>query len=252
MIRTLIVDDEPIARRVLREELEGQPDIDVVGEAADGEEALREIAARKPRLVFLDLQMPGMGGFEVVRRLEGMALPAIVIVTAYDRHAVEAFEAGAVDYLLKPVDPERLGKTLDRVRGLEARRGEAAESVARLAEMAESAGGAGVRRKIAGRSGDSYFLLDAEEVLAFQAEREVVWIHTARQRYMATQTLHAIEEKLRGAGFQRIHRNAVVNVNHVRKMSALSSSRWLLTLSNGLEFVASKRQAQNVRVILEW
>lgn len=250
-IRTLIVDDEPIARQVLREELETRPDIEIVGEAASGEEALSAVAARRPQLVFLDLRMPGMDGLEVVRRLHDAPLPAVVIVTAYDRHAIEAFEAGAVDYLLKPVDPERLEKTLARVRALQGRAAEVAGSVARLAEVAE-APGAAVPRKIVGRSGDSYFLLDADEVLAFRAEREAVWIHTARQRYLSTQPLHAIEEKLGAAGFRRIHRNAVINVKHVRKMTALSSRRWLLTLSNGLEFAASKRQAQNVRLILEW
>ncbi|HWQ52991.1 MAG TPA: LytTR family DNA-binding domain-containing protein [Bryobacteraceae bacterium] len=251
MIHTLIVDDEPIARKVLREELEAQPDIEVVAEAGSGEEALREIAGRQPQLVFLDLQMPGMGGFDVVRRLAGGPLPVIVIVTAYDQHAIEAFEAGAIDYLLKPVDPARLVKTLERVRALEGRGAEVAESVARLAAIPE-APGVKVPRKITGRAGNTYFLLDADEVLAFRAEHEMVWIHTARQRFIATQPLHVIEEKLRGAGFQRIHRNAIVNVNHVRKMSALTSNRWLLTLTNGLEFVASKRQAQNVRLILEW
>lgn len=250
-IRTLIVDDEPIARQVLREELELQPDIEIVGEAASGEEALREIAACRPHLVFLDLRMPGMDGFEVVRNLREGPLPIIVIVTAFDRYAVEAFEAGAIDYLLKPVDPARLLKTLDRVRALRGNAGEVAGAVARLAEIADTPGRA-IPRKIVGRSGESYFLLDADEVLAFQAEREMVWIHTAGKRFLATQPLHVIEEKLRGAGFQRIHRNAVVNVKHVRKMTAISSRRWLLTLSNGLEFVASKRQAQNVRLILEW
>lgn len=250
-IRTVIVDDEPIARQVLREELEACPDIEIVAEAAGGEEALREIVRLRPGLVFLDLQMPGMGGFEVARRIEGAPLPVIVIVTAYDRHAIEAFEAGAIDYLLKPVNPARLQKTLERVRSLAGRESEVAETVARLAEIPE-APGARAGRKIAGRSGESYILLDADEVLAFQAERELVWIHTAKQRYLATQPLRAIEERLRGAGFQRIHRGAIVNVKHVRKMSALTSSRWLLTLSNGVEFVASKRQAQNVRLILEW
>lgn len=250
-IRTLIVDDEPIARQVLREELETRPDIEVVGEAASGEEALSEIAALRPQLVFLDLRMPGMDGLEVVRRLHDAPLPAIVIVTAYDRYAIEAFEAGALDYLLKPVDPERLEKTLARVRAWQGSPGEVADSVARLAEVAEVPG-LPVPRRIVARSGGSYYLLDADEVFAFQAERETVWIHTARQRYLATQPLHTIEEKLRGAGFRRIHRNAIVNMKHVRKMSALSSRRWLVTLSNGLEFAASKRLAQNVRLMLEW
>jgi hypothetical protein len=94
---------------------------------------------------------------------------------------------------------------------------------------------------VAGRAGEEYFLLDIDDVLAFQAEREIVWIVTARQRYMATQPLHKIDARLKGSVFQRVHRNALVNVNHVRKMSSLSSQRWLLTLSNGQEFIVSKR-----------
>jgi DNA-binding LytR/AlgR family response regulator len=105
---------------------------------------------------------------------------------------------------------------------------------------------------VVGRTGTEYYLLDLDDVLAFQAEREIVWILTARQRYMATQTLRAVDERLRGAMFQRVHRNALVNVNHVRKMSPLSSQRWLLTLSNGLEFIVSKRQASTVRRMLQW
>ena len=98
-----------------------------------------------------------------------------------------------------------------------------------------------------GRSGADYVLLDADEVLAFQAERELVWIVTAKQRLLATQSLRAIEERLGGPQFQRVHRNAIVNVNHVRKMSALSSQRWCITLSNSLQFVVSKRQAHKIR-----
>ena len=101
------------------------------------------------------------------------------------------------------------------------------------------------------RSGDEYLLLDTEEVLAFQAEGELVWIITAKQRFLATQTLRGIEERLAGP-FQRVHRNAIVNVNHVRKMSALSSQRWLITLSNALQLVVSKRQAHNIRQFLQW
>jgi DNA-binding LytR/AlgR family response regulator len=95
-------------------------------------------------------------------------------------------------------------------------------------------------------------LLDIDDVLAFQAEREIVWILTARQRYMATQTLRTVDTRLRGSSFQRVRRNALVNVNHVRKMSPMSSQRWLLTLSNGLEFIVSKRQARSVRQMLQW
>ena len=108
------------------------------------------------------------------------------------------------------------------------------------------------KRKIVGQNGDEYLLLDADEILAFQAEGELVWIVTAKQRLLATQTLRAIEDALRDQQFRRVHRNAIVNVNHVRKMSALSSQRWLVTLSNSLQLVVSKRQAHNIRSVLRW
>jgi two-component system LytT family response regulator len=238
VIRSLIVDDEPIARRVLREELEQFADIEIAGEAEHGQEALRKIAELSPEVVFLDLQMPGMNGFEVIRRLEGGRLPIIIIVTAYDQHAIQAFEAGAIDYLLKPVDEARLRKTIERVRQLHGRRLEIAENLAQIA------------RKIVGRKNEEYFLLDPGEVLAFQSDGELVWIVAAQQRFLATQPLRAIEERLKGLPFRRVHRNAIVNLDRVRKMSALTSRRWLLTLDNGLELIVSKRQAQGVREML--
>lgn len=251
MIKTLVVDDEPIARKILREELELFPDVVVVGEAENGVDALRHIEELAPDLVFLDLEMPLMGGFDVIRKLTGNALPVIVIVTAYNQHAIEAFEAGAVDYLLKPVQQSRLEKAIDRARALQGRGRERAENVAKLSE-ALVPGNVPRVRKIVGRSGDEYFLLDINEILAFQAEGEVAWIVTSKTRYLATQSLRAIEARLKNLPFQRVHRNAIVNVNHVRKLSSMSSQRWLLTLSNSLELMVSKRQAHSVRNMLKW
>jgi two-component system LytT family response regulator len=246
-MRTLIVDDEPIARQVLREELDGFEEVEVVGEAENGGEALLEIARLKPDLVFLDLEMPGVGGFEVIHRLPQGVLPIVVIVTAYNQHAIHAFEAGALDYLLKPVSRERLEKALDRARALRGRIPDVAESLIRLNEAGEPRS-----RKVVGRSGEEYYLLDLNDVLAFQAEHEIVWILTARQKYMATQALRHIEGRLHDSTFRRVHRNALVNVDHVRKMAPLSSQRWMLTLSNGHEFIVSKRQAGIVRRLLQW
>jgi DNA-binding LytR/AlgR family response regulator len=249
-LKTLIVDDEPIARRILREELELVPDVEVVGEADNGARALEEIARHKPDLVLLDLQMPVMGGLDVVQNLKrGTHLPVIVIVTAYDQFALQAFEAGAIDYLLKPVGHERLVQAVERAKRLSSR--DAAEKIARLQEIGDPAAKPGTRR-IVGRVGDEFFLLSANEIYAFQAEGDIVWIIAADRKYEATQTLKALEERLATAGFRRIHRNALVNVEHVRKMSALTSQRWLITLGNGREFVASKRQARSVRQILQW
>ena len=250
-IKTLIVDDEPIARRLLREELERLPDIAILGEAANGREALQKIGRLKPDLVFLDLQMPVLSGFEVVRSLTGGPLPVIVIVTAFDQHAIQAFDAGAIDYLLKPVSDVRLKKAVERAKKMLNRPVEIADQLARITSV-NTPSNPLRSRKVVGRSGSDYILLDADEVLAFQAERELVWIVTARQRLLATQSLRAIEERLGEPQFQRVHRNALVNVNHVRKLSALSSQRWCITLSNALQLIVSKRQAHKIREILQW
>jgi two-component system LytT family response regulator len=251
-MRTLIVDDEPIGRKILREELDLLPDVEIVGEAENGLQALEQISRVHPDLVFLDLEMPAMGGFEVIRNLRGGAMPVVIIVTAFDQHAIEAFEAGAMDYLLKPVNETRLLKAVQRARALQGRPKEIAERVEKLVNLSDVAATGGRNRKIVGRNGDEYILLDMGEVLAFQADGELVWILTARHRYLATQTLRSIEARLQNMPFQRVHRNAIVNVDHVRKISALSSQRWLLTLSNALELIVSKRQAHRVRGILQW
>ena len=132
-IRALIADDEPIARQVLREALEPFPDVEIAGEAGNGEETLAIISSFRPDVVFLDLQMPRMSGFDVIRKMEGGKLPIIVIVTAYDEHAIRAFEAGAIDYLLKPVGGSRLEKTVERIRELRGHQREIAERVVRIA-----------------------------------------------------------------------------------------------------------------------
>jgi two-component system, LytTR family, response regulator len=250
VMKALIVDDEPVARRVLREGLELFPDVQVVGDAADGKEALQKIATLQPDVVFLDLQMPVMSGFEVVRNLSGPTLPAVVIVTAFDQHAIQAFEAGAIDYLLKPVSEVRLRSAVDRIQNLLDRPNEIAANMDKISSVQPPP--AARSRKVVGRSGEDYFLLDIDDILAFQAERELVWIIASKQRLLATQSLRVIAERLAEPQFQRVHRNAIVNVNHVRKMSPLSSQRWLVTLSNSLQLVVSKRQAHNIRNILNW
>ena len=250
-MKTLIVDDEPIARRVLREQLEPFREVVVVGEAENGKQALQRILDLQPDLVFLDLQMPLMGGFEVVQKLGGGELPVIVIVTAFDEHAIRAFEAGAIDYLLKPVSESRLQKAVARAWELKNKPLEIANNVANIAAAAAPQGSAS-SRKIVGRSGADYLLLDLGEILAFQAEGELVWIVTAKHRLMATQNLLMLENRLKEQNFQRVHRNTIVNVDHVRKLSAISSQRWLITLSNALQVVVSKRQAHNIRRILHW
>jgi DNA-binding LytR/AlgR family response regulator len=242
------VDDEPVARRVLREQLEGLAGVQIVGEADTGASALVQIAQLAPNLVFLDLQMPGMGGLEVIRNIRHSPhLPVFVIVTAYDSYAIQAFEAGAVDYLLKPVRAERLRSAVARARRVTAP--QAAEKLAHLQTILDVPA-TNKSRKIVGRKDREFYLLRPEEILAFQAEADIVWIVTARERYEAEVTLKELEENLLHSGFQRIHRGALVNVEHVRKMSVLSSQRWLITLSNNQELIASKRLVRGLRNLL--
>lgn len=227
--------------------------VEVVGEAGNGEAALLEISAKHPDVVFLDVEMPGMGGFEMLKQLRGGRMPVVIMVTAYDQHAIRAFEAGAMDYLLKPVSQERLQQAMNRVAALRREPGLVAEKIASLQEIRVGSEAADTRqRKIVGKIGEEFFLLNPQEILAFHAEGELVWIVTAKNRYQAALTLKEIEDRLRNSSFRRIHRNALVNVNQIRKMSMLSSQRWLVTLNNGQEFIVSKRQAGNVRDVLHW
>ena len=247
-IRTLIVDDEPVARQILREELDLVPGIQVVGEASDGFGAVEAIRQHAPDLVFLDLQMPGLGGFDVVRRLRRAGhVPMFVIVTAFDRYAIEAFEAGAVDYLLKPISPERLAQAVDRAAKMYGR-----PSGAPGAPETERSGSGAIpkARRIVARSGAEYLLLSADDVLAFEADGDTVWVITGKKRYLATDSLKVIQDKMGDGSFRRIHRSALVNIDHVRKMSPMSSQRWMVTLSNGQEFIVSKRLAHSVRKTL--
>jgi DNA-binding LytR/AlgR family response regulator len=243
-LRTVIVDDEPLARQVLREELADIDGVSLVGEAENGEQALDRIADLAPDLVLLDIQMPLADGFEVVRRLRG-PLPGIIFVTAFSEHALRAFEVGAADYLLKPVRADRLRQAVERARD---RQTSARRTAATLNAERELSGRGG--SKIVARKGHDFYLLDLDEIYALQADGELVWILTETERFLATETLKALENRLAGGSFQRVHRGALVNVRKIRKFTTISSQRWLLTLANGLQLTVSKRQAPVIREIL--
>ena len=232
-MKVLIVDDEPIARQVLREQLEECAGVVVAGEAADGLQAVERIEALRPDVVFLDLQMPGLDGFAVARSLKRAPLPLVIYVTAYDAHALEAFDSGALDYLLKPVRRERLDAALGKAR-------------AQLAGLRASPRTPAALGKIVGRLGESLHLLDPADVIAFRADGDVVYVHTAGQRYYSDHSLKALESRL-PKNFRRIHRGAIINTDHIRSIQPLTSKRWLLRLSNGQEAVVSKRLAAFIR-----
>ena len=170
--------------------------------------------------------------------MRGEPTPLIIFVTAYERHALEAFEVGAIDYLLKPVRRERLEKAIEKAqRQLKAETGKP---------------GPDGLRKIVGRRGPDLYLLDPAEIVAFQAEAELVHIVTATQRYLSDHSLKALEGKLDRPRFRRVHRRTIINTDHIRKISPLSSKRWLLKMSNGFEAVVSKRLASLIREQARW
>jgi DNA-binding LytR/AlgR family response regulator len=239
-MKALIADDEPIARQVLREHLEEIRGVMIVGEAASGGEALEKLELLHPEVVFLDLQMPDIDGFAVAKSLRGSRLPLVIFVTAYDHRAVDAFEMGALDYLLKPVRRERLQAAVDKARAY-------IEAITPTPLAASR----DVRR-IVGKVGSDYHMLDTADVIAFQADGELVHIMTATNRYLANHPLKALAERLPSPPFRRIHRKTIINTDHIRRISPLSSKRWLLRMSNGLEVIVSKRMAGVIREETAW
>jgi DNA-binding LytR/AlgR family response regulator len=235
-LRVLIADDEPIARAILREHVEAMPSLEIAGEASTGAEALARILELKPDLVLLDLQMPELDGLAVVRSLRTEKKPLIIFVTAYERHAAEAFDVDAIDYLLKPVRRERLERAIAK-----------AERQLRSSPQPSE-----TPRKIVGRRGTDMYLLDPNEIIAFQAEGELVHLITATQRYLSDHSLKVLEEKLDAARFRRIHRRTIVNTDHIRRISPMSSKRWMLKMSNGFEAIVSKRLAKSMREQSKW
>ncbi|MGJ5814153.1 LytR/AlgR family response regulator transcription factor [Paludibaculum fermentans] len=241
-MNVLIVDDEPIARQVLRELLEEHPGATLAGEASTGLEAVEQIARLHPDIVLLDLQMPGLDGFSVARTLRGDSLPIVIFVTAFETHALQAFETGAVDYLLKPVRKERLTAALEKAR----------TQIAGLKSQPPPPPAAEPLRRILGRLGADLHMLNPGDVIAFQAEGDTVQIITAQGRYYADHSLRTLESKLPPPQFRRIHRGTIINTDHIRKISPLTSKRWLLKMSNGLEAIVSKRMAGVIRDATHW
>jgi len=239
-LRVLIADDEPIAREILRDHVDAIAGLELAGEASTGTEAITRIFDLRPDIVLLDLEMPELDGLSVVRSLSGERSPLIIFVTAYENHALAAFEVGAVDYLLKPVRRERLERAIEKARR---QMKPDAPPVPAISDAP---------RKIVGRRGPDLYLLDPAEIIAFQADGELVHIVTTAQRYLSDHSLKALEEKLDRKRFRRVHRGTIINTDHIRKISPLSSKRWLLRMSNSFEAVVSKRLASAIRADTRW
>lgn len=222
MIRTLLVDDEPLAREGLRTRLALERDLEIVGEAGDGPAAVAAIKRHLPDLVVLDVQMPGLDGFEVLSRVAADCLPAVIFVTAYDRYALRAFEVHAVDYLLKPLDAARLHHAVDRVRR-DLARGPAAPSEGLIDLLggrgrAAGEGDGAYTRRWAVREDEHFVLLRAEEVDWIEASANYVKFHARGRVYLLRGTMAALERTLDPRWFARIHRSTIVNLDRVREI----------------------------------
>ena len=239
-VKTFIVDDEPIARAGLRAMLGAIDWVDVIGEAADGESAVTAINTMRPELVFLDVQMPGLIGTEVLRRLEGS--PFVIFTTAFSEHAVTAFELGAVDYLLKPFGPTRLAAAMERVRSAI---GE--PSTIEAAERLSGALGGGPISRLFVRVGGTLVPLPVERVSRFEADGDYVIAHSESARHMLHLSMTRLESRLDSRRFVRVHRTHIVNLDHVRAFKRDPSGNLEAELLDGARVPVSRARAQEIR-----
>lgn len=253
-IRTVIIDDEPTARRGLRLLLAGDEQIEIVGEAADGVEAAELIRRERPALAFLDVQMPGCDGFQVLARVGVGEAPVIVFVTAYDEHALRAFEVNAVDYLLKPYDDVRFGAALQRAKdAVRRRQGETVDArLNQLIDYLQSASDpADDRGRILLKSSGEIFFLKAEEIDWIEAEGDYMKFHVGGKTHLMRETMARLEARLDSSRFIRIHRSTIVNVDRMRKLSPLFAGEYAVILEDGTKLKLSRGYHERIASLLE-
>ncbi len=246
-IRTLIVDDEPLAREWVRNGLQDEPDLEVIGECGDGFDAVKAIAADKPDLVLLDVQMPGLDGFGVLASLGAENLPAVIFVTAFDRYALKAFEAHAVDYLMKPFSSERLHEAVDRARAAidrSASKNLKAELQALLQDIQRE------------RTYPEWLLIKKEDRSVFLKVADIDWIESARNNvrlhvgkdvYVYHETTTGIEARLDPRHFFRIHRSTIVNIDRIREMHPWFNGDYAVTLKDGARLTLSSTYRERLK-----
>ena len=261
-LRVLVVDDEQLAREELCYHLEQHGDIEVVGQAGNGLEAITAVERQDPDLVFLDIQMPGLNGFEVARRLleRGQEPPALVFVTAFDQHAIEAFEVNAVDYLLKPVEAGRLDQALDRARRrVESDRTSSAVSGRPLNEQLEQivkmmAARQVRREQVAVKIGERFLLVQAEEIIYASLADESINIVTGQVAGTSNyRTLDDLQARLDPDVFWRVHRSHLVNINKIKEIVPWFSRNYILRMKDakGTEIPVSRAQTKRLREYLK-
>lgn len=255
LLRVLVVDDEELGREVLRLRLDAVPDVEIIGEAADGVQAVEQILGLRPDLVFLDVQMPGLDGLGVLERVSAEYLPAVVFVTAHDDYAIQAFEHHALDYLLKPVTPRRLLAALERAR-VHLMQREVADVHARVASLLDqkelnaargtgpgplpAAGTEETLRRIVVRDDEDYRIVKVSDVDAFEAAGNYVRIALPQESYLVRGTLSEYERSLDPGSFARIHRSTIVNVDRIDRVTPQLHGDFVVTLHGGKQYRMSR------------
>ena len=239
--RTLIADDEPLARERLRQLLSEQPEIELIGECADGRQAVEAIHKNSPDLIFLDIQMPELNGFEVLEAISAEPMPVIVFVTAHDQFALKAFEVHAVDYLLKPFDRDRFGSALRRALQQVRSREDPARVEAQAAVLSEMQSPAKPLDRLAVKSGGRIRILRIVDIAWIEAAHNYVEIHEEKQSHLLRGTISAIEQKLPADKFVRISRSVIVNVEKVKELEPHFYGEYTITLQNGKRLTLSRR-----------
>jgi len=247
-IRALIVDDEQLARRTVRRLLGEHPDIEIAGECADGASAVTAILEQQPDLVFLDVQMPELSGFEVIRRVGVDRMPAVVFVTAYDEYAVAAFDANAVDYLLKPIARERFARALARARHALAAQLSVEKLRSLLAALQPGASGEYLERIPVAEDGRILFV-DSDDVAWIAASGNYAQLHAGGRTYEVRETLSSLEAKLDPRQFARIHRSTIVNVRRVKEVQPWFHGHHVVILQTGERLRLSRYQRAAARLL---
>jgi two-component system LytT family response regulator len=238
-LKVLLADDEPLAREGLRLLLAAARDVEIVGECADGDAAVSAITAQQPDLVFLDINMPGRNGLDVVRAIGPEHMPLVVFLTAYDEHAIEAFTLHALDYLLKPVSEARFHASLQRAREEMPKRGGSARQLSQLLQQLTAKASVQDERIMIRTTGHVYFLKPGE-ITWVEADGDYVSIHTPGKKHLVRETMKHMEEKLSAQGFQRIHRGSLVNLDAIRELLTSDGGDYDVVLQEGTRLKLSR------------
>ena len=247
-VRALIVDDEPLAREIIREMIRRDEEVEIAGECGNGIDAVSAIEDARPDIVFLDIQMPEMNGFEVIEAVGASKMPAIIFVTAYDQYAVNAFKVHALDYILKPFDWERFREALERAKSQIKGESDLSEKLSALLEKMRKKQDYAERLII--KTNGRVIFLRVEEIDWIEAEGNYVRLHVGKDSYLQRDTIGGMEAKLDPTRFPRIHRSAIVNIDRVQELRPWFQGDYCVILRNGKELPLSRNYWEKLRQVL--